>query len=214
MNFTTKLSTAKKFALDLVFPIQCLNCRKKQVWLCKECLKSINISKKKHAHALVTASYHNPILKHAIHVFKYQFIKDLGKPLAELIIHRIKNYESKIMNYALMPVPLHKKRLKWRGFNQAEILANHTAKHFNIPVINNALIRIKHNKPQMQIKNEKTRKQNIIQSFQCIRPDLVKNKNIILIDDVCTTGATLSECRKTLLKSGARNVLSLVLAKT
>lgn len=214
MNLPNKLSTAKNFIFDIIFPIQCLNCNQEETWLCKKCLDAIKVSNKKYCNILITADYNNPILKKAIHVFKYQFIKDLGKPLAKLIINRIKNQDLRIKNYILIPMPLHKKRLKWRGFNQAEILANHIAEYFNLTVINNALAKIKHTKPQMQIKNEKLRKQNIIKAFQCIKPDLIKNKKIILIDDVCTTSATLSECKNILLKSEAKQVLGLVLAKT
>lgn len=219
MNLAKKLSTGinicKNFVLDLLFPIQCIGCGMEGAWLCKKCFKTIKINKKKTSDKIiVTALYHkNPILQKAIHVYKYQFIKELHKPLAHLLIKKIRNYKLEIRNYLLVPVPLHKKRLKFRGFNQVELLANQVAEHFSIPVITDVLIRIKHTKAQMEL-SEKQRVKNIKNCFICAIPKKAKNKNILLIDDVATTGSTLGECKKVLLQAGAKNVLSLVLAKT
>jgi ComF family protein len=136
---------------------------------------------------------------------------DNGLPLPDLVV----------------PIPLHKRRLRWRGFNQSELLANYISENLTpgmeIPVLNDILIRKKHTTPQMQVKKYSERKENIKDAFE-IYPvksaggsaekfKRIKNKNILLVDDVATTGATLNECAKTLKQSGAKKVFALVLAR-
>lgn len=177
--------------LDTVFPVKCLGCGKYNYWLCNNCLKNIN-----------NFSYENKLLKNAIHVFKYKFVKDLAKPLSKLLIKKI-NFD---YNY-IVPVPLHKKRLHWRGFNQSELLA----KQINKNKTKNILVKIKNTKPQAELSGEQ-REQNIQNSFVCIKN--LNNKKILLIDDVKTTGSTLRECKQALIKAGAKKVYYLTLAKT
>ena len=216
MNLTKKLSTAmlkniKNFILDLIFPIKCLGCGYEGAWLCQKCFKSIKIKFTKNSDKIiVVASYHkNPVLQKAIHFYKYKFIQELHNPLSRLLIKRIKNLKLEIKNFLLIPVPLHQKRLKYRGFNQTELLANDLVKHYNIPLISDVLIRVKHTKPQMELK-ETQRKQNIKNCFACVNHKKIASKNILLLDDVATTGSTLRECEKILLQAGAKKVLSLV----
>lgn len=177
--------------LDIIFPIQCLGCKKYGEWLCDQCLISIQ-----------DYSYRNLLLKKAIHAFKYKFVKDLAKPLSKLLLKKI-NFDYDF----IIPVPLHQKRLRWRGFNQSELLA----KEINQNKVLNALVKIKNTKPQMQL-SEKQRKQNIKNTFKCVFD--LKNTKILLIDDIETTGSTLTECKKVLLKAGAKEVYCLTLAKT
>lgn len=115
-------------------------------------------------------------------------------------------------NTVLIPVPLHKKRYLWRGFNQAELLAKEIGKRFNLPVLANVLSRTKNTTPQTQL-NILERKENIQSAFSCLRPELIFRKNILLIDDVCTSGATLEECAKALSCGQPGKIWGLVLAK-
>lgn len=112
----------------------------------------------------------------------------------------------------LIPIPLHKKRENQRGFNQAKLLAENIALYFNLPLLNNALIKTKATPPQADLKGRQ-RRENIKNAFSCLSPDLVQNKTILLIDDVTTTGATLQQAAKVLKQAGARSVWSLVIAK-
>jgi len=188
------MNLAKKIihsSLNLLFPVFCLGCKKQGEWICNNCLNSIS-----------DFSYKNKLLKNAIHVFKYKFVKDLAKPLAKLLEQKI-NFDYDF----IVPVPLHSKRLRWRGFNQAELLA----KQINQSKTINALAKTKNTKPQIMLSQDQ-RKQNIKNSFKCIC-DLT-NKKILLIDDVQTTGSTLEECKKALLQAGAKQVKCLTLAKT
>lgn len=164
-------------------------------------------------------------VKKAVHIFKYRFVKDLSKPLAELMIGQLKNRQI-VKKQApipfgpdiesdkiIIPVPLHAKRLRWRGFNQAELLAKNLSDYFDLPLENSILIRKRNNIPQVEVKDRRERMENIKDAFGCVNTELIKGKTIILIDDVCTTSATLSECAKVLKKSGAREVWGAVVAR-
>lgn len=154
-------------------------------------------------------SYQNPILKEAIHTFKYKGIKDLSLPLAFLLTQKLRrffqkqkknrNYESSL-DWTLVPVPLTNSKRRKRGFNQAEILAQHLAKIFAIPIKTDIIKKVKDTKAQMEIDNRKLRKKNLRNAFSLNQKQAnnLRERKIILVDDVATTGATLNECAKTL----------------
>ena len=158
-------------------------------------------------------------MRKTIHLFKYQPIISLQKPLADLMIKFLKetNFFSEInkKNILLIPIPLHKRKRRQRGFNQSELLAKAVAFHFSLSFHPEILIRIKNNPPQAKINNFIEREKNIKDIFQISISslDLIKNKWIILIDDVYTSGATMQEAAKILKKNGAKKVIGLVLAK-
>lgn len=109
----------------------------------------------------------------------------------------------------IVPVPLHPKRLKHRGFNQALLLA----KAFpQVPLGREAVVRVRHTVPQVELK-PKERRENVKGAFAVPDPALVKGKNVLLLDDVYTTGATVRECAKVLLKAGAGRVDVLTIAR-
>jgi len=205
-----------KNILDLFFPVQCLGCNREKQFLCDSCLDKIPPHKKQSVKNLIIAGdYSYPLLKKAIHQFKYNFVKGLSLPLSQLMIKKIKKYNFDYKNSVLLPVPLHPRRLRWRGFNQAELLAQEIGKNLNIAVANNILIRTKHNLPQVKISDAYQRKQNIQNAF-ILNPRFpvdLKNKIIILVDDVCTTGATLNQCAEVLKPLKPKAIWALVLAK-
>lgn len=169
-------------------------------------------------------SYKNIALKKIIHHYKYNYIEKLGENLAFMLGVIIKNIEKgqvvgglkNIINNDTIyfSVPLHEKRLRERGFDQSKLLLD---KLVNQNLVNKenvgvGLLRIKYTSAQAKIKNENERSKNLTDAFKYCGDDL-KNKNIILIDDVYTTGATLRECAKELKKFGARRVYGAVIAK-
>ena len=113
----------------------------------------------------------------------------------------------------MVPVPLHKKRLNRRGFNQSEILAERFAADYKLEVAKNILIRTKNVKPQADIEDREHRLNNIEGSFACPNQEGLDGRNIILVDDISTTGATLNECAKALAEKGAGKVRALVIAR-
>lgn len=110
----------------------------------------------------------------------------------------------------VLPVPLHKKRLRHRGFNQSALLARHVAKRISIPLITDCLVRVKDTVPQVGL-HAKERKKNIKNAFE-VRNKCIEAKRLMLIDDVFTTGATVRECSKVLKKAGAKDIYVVTLA--
>ncbi|MEA1936750.1 MAG: ComF family protein [Patescibacteria group bacterium] len=263
------VSKFKNFILDLLFPIQCLECGEefenlepKKRWICEKCLKKIETRKEQvcpvcerlseggetHRKCREKTSLDGlwvavdyKIASKAIHKFKFDFIKDISFPLSMIAIKSVLEvqeftdfqdlllanfsqesgedeiYTEKIKNKKaetiLVPVPLHRKRYNWRGFNQAFLLAKYIANKFKLPVYENLIIRKKNTKSQTKIKSVKERRKNIKGAFFCPPNNLVKNKNIIIVDDVCTTLATLDECAIELKKAGAKKVWGLTVAR-
>lgn len=148
-------------------------------------------------------------LREAIHVFKYKPCRYLGKPLSRWMVENI-GFEPGID--IVMPVPLHKKRLRERGFNQALLLAHGISKRYRITLSFDNLARTRHTKPQVELSG-KDRISNVAGAFSLRRPGLLADRNILLIDDVFTTGATLNECSRVLKDAGASRVMALTLAR-
>ena len=218
----------------------CLECGKQEEWLCGNCLSKIKtvdeqlcplceraitpdgricFACKKRSPLdglLVCASYKEKTVSRAVHNFKYRFISDLSVPLGKIMTKKILSSSLPLPDF-LLPVPLHSRRLRWRGFNQAELLAGIISKNLTpgmeIPIPQNVLVRRKYTSSQMKIKNLQQRKRNIENAFLVRDPRSIKGKTIFLIDDVATTGATLFECAKTLKTKGAREVFAIVIAR-
>lgn len=112
----------------------------------------------------------------------------------------------------VIPVPLHANRLKERGFNQSEIISRPIAEKAAVPLYANALIRIKETKPQFSLR-KRDRILNVKNAFIAGCPDTIKGKQVLLVDDIYTTGSTVNECKKCLLNSGAQSVNCAVLSR-
>lgn len=175
---------------------------------------------------IIACVWEDKLLQDLIHKFKYNFIQNLSYPLAQILITKMKawrrrtedNYPKILVDpdLIIVPVPLHKKRLLWRGFNQAELLADKVANYFNWQIRTDIIIRKKHTKSQVKLKRKK-RLQNIKNAFEIkINQDNnlnLKNYNILLVDDILTTGSTMNECARVLKNNGAENVWGMVLAR-
>jgi ComF family protein len=149
-----------------------------------------------------------------IHAFKYPpFLRDLAKPLALSIIAHINLLNKPIYPPDIIcPIPLHKRRLKWRGYNHAEELAKQLGQAFSLPVVADALIKRKHTTPQVSLDREE-RLRNMKGVFEVQNPQAIAAKNILLVDDVYTTGATMEECARVLKRAGATRVFGAVVAR-
>lgn len=215
------LSITKEFIFDLLFPKFCLNCQKEGSYLCQDCFSLIDISEKeyyflKNLNGLFCpASYDNFVVKKLINQFKYQpYIKELAKPITSLIITYLINLDKvkNLQGFILVPIPLHKKKLKIRGFNQAEELAKELSKFLKTPIFEDVLIKIKQTPAQVELKKEE-RLKNIKGSFFCQKPEVAKGRKILLVDDIFTTGSTLEEGSLTLKSAGAKEVWGIVIAR-
>ena len=194
-------------------------------FVCIKCYKPINVFKNEHCHGiedfkinslLYCLDYRNKIVKEIIHQFKYQRLLALQTTFKLILKQSLKSYKTffKKHDYILIPVPLSIQRKRTRGFNQADVIAKLISKILNIPYYPNILIRYKNNSPQANIENQIQRSQNVKNIFKLNSKKLkfLKNKNIILVDDVFTTGSTLNECAKILKQNKVKNILVICLA--
>lgn len=156
-----------------------------------------------------SALAYNGAVVDAVHSFKYCGKVILGRPLGRLLAGTI---NLPLAPQAVIPVPLHKKRLRERGFNQALLLAREVARHLGARVDYTNLKRLKNTAQQVQLKTEE-RRENVKGAFILERPGEVEGRTVLLIDDVYTTGATIMECAKVLKKAGA-SVHAITLART
>jgi ComF family protein len=149
-------------------------------------------------------------VRKSVHELKYRSLKAISPCLAELLADYLK--ENPLPGQALVSVPLHPRRLRERGYNQSALLAVELGKRIGLPVIEDCLIRVKQAQPQVRAVDVDERRRNVADAFVC-RDERVSAKQIILIDDVCTSGATLESCAAALKRSGATSVWGLTLAR-
>jgi ComF family protein len=175
--------------------------------LCGDCLEK----RPYFSYARAVFIYENIILN-AIHHFKYNRNISMGEKLASFMSD-FSFPDIDFTDYSLiMPVPLHVKRLRERSFNQSLVLARALGRKKQIPVNFSLLRRHKFTETQTGM-HKAERKQNIKRAFEVSSKEKIAGKNIILVDDVYTTGATVNECAKTLIKAGARKISVLTLAR-
>ncbi|GAB6888125.1 hypothetical protein JCM13304A_16230 [Desulfothermus okinawensis JCM 13304] len=155
--------------------------------------------------------YYRGVLKEIIKEFKYQGDFSLVDILGDLLCQAYAKGDFEFRPDIIVPVPIHKNRLKLRGFNQSLEISRRLSKVIQVPIEKNTLIRIKDTIPQVGLKKS-ARKKNVRNVF-CVLGD-VRGANLILVDDVYTSGATVSECARVLKGSGAKVIGLLVLART
>lgn len=176
--------------------------------LCHECLTRTPFYNKAGAPYLYEGT-----LMEAIHQFKYSGKTHLAKPLGSHLSAFAAKWLGPVRNPLVMPVPLHPKRLRQRGFNQSLLLARPVAALLDAEIDFLTLRRTKQTQPQTGLKSDERRK-NVRKAFKVIDKGIVKSRTVILVDDVATTGSTLNECARVLKRSGAGEVFCVVLART
>ncbi|AFM25699.1 ComF family protein [Desulfomonile tiedjei] len=152
-------------------------------------------------------------LRQALKNFKYNGQLRLSSALGQLLSEAFFRYYDPAQFDVIVPVPIHRKKLLERGFNQAVILARKLSKNTGIPLDRNSFKKIRDTPAQARL-SKKERQRNLKGSFQVSRLNAIKDKRILLVDDVATTGSTITEASRTLHKAGAAQVSVLVLALT
>ena len=205
--------------IELIEPPYCIKCGKPLIstdyFKSNRGILCSNCKRKKYSFEFSrSVGIYQKVLKECIHLFKYYGEKKLAKPLGKLMInYLLKNNEFKKKIDLIIPVPLHKNDLKKRGFNQSVLLGRVIGDYFSIPVEKRVLIKKKLTPFQVNL-SKKEREKNIIKAFVVERPEEVKYKNILILDDIFTTGSTVEECAKELIKAQAKNIFVLTLARS
>ncbi len=212
----------KDLLLDALFPPFCLGCHKEGGYLCQDCKAAMEVLNnhtvyygKNLSDLYFALPRQNYLINNLIKKFKHEpFVKELGKALSSLIIEHFNLLDNKpdFGGFLLIPVPLEKRRLKWRGFNQAEEIGKELAVSLKIPLISDALIKIKETIPQTELSDE-ARKENVKNSFVCQKPKIIKGREILLIDDFFATGSTMEECARILKEAGAEKIVGVAVAR-
>jgi|688.fasta_scaffold656559_1 competence protein ComFC len=215
------MSKIIKILLDIILPTYCISCKERGDLICDKCLSCLKTTKIQQENDIFSCfDYQNESIKKLIWDLKYhkQFNigKKLGKILYEELLEEISELESytKGQRILVIPVPLFKKRQIERGYNQSEIIAKEFANmNTNIFELRNDLIlKILNTEQQAKILDKSKRLQNIKNAFYLQKSEIIKNRTIITIDDVTTTGGTLIEIKKILKKAKAKKVLCFTVA--
>lgn len=207
--------------LNIIFPVNCISCNRPGQELCVTCLRSFPINQNRTESWLFAIfEYRNPAVKKSIWFLKYKNKKRLAKTFAELLYEKIVRELStsdhqEFHQPLLIPIPISAKRRRERGYNQTELLCQEIIKLDKERILNiekSVLIKPKETAHQALTLNKQERLQNIIGTFSLKNREKIKDRNIILIDDVTTTGATLEEAKKLLQKFEAKKVIAFTIA--
>ncbi len=230
----------KEFLIETLFPSRCLICKialpdeLKIQASCDPCLDKIALhqtlfciscgarlaDEKRVCHKdtplrlAAVGRYNDDRLQSLITQLKYQRRTIAAETLSALMSRYLAELTFDWSGYAVVPIPLHPRRERERGFNQTQLLAEHFAEQLHLPLLAGALTKIKFTRPQAETKSLQERRSNLRGSFHVPQPVEVANKKIVLIDDVSTSGTTLIEAAITLKKAGAKNIIGFVMAKT
>ncbi len=231
------------FLRDLFFPKFCLGCGYLGVYVCPSCQKQLrpinqdvclycnkpslfglthlNCTSKFNIDGLLTIYHYNPILKKIIKNIKYRLATEIWQEFCQAIepgvIMKLGFYNKLSSTFFIQPIPLTKNKYNERGFNQAQLICDYFSRFIHYPIVD-LLIKKQETFSQAQIKNKKDRYLNMKGVFDInkkgrdVRPG-VSNKNIILIDDVVTSGSTVKEAARILKKAGVKKIYVLALAK-
>ena len=162
---------------------------------------------------LRTIALYQTTLQQAIHLFKFEKKKAFARHLIQLMNTHIPS-DCSIAGYDfVLPIPIHKKRLRERGFNQATLLADGIAKVEGVPVLTDVLVRKRHTVAQSSL-DSAARQQNIVGAFEVQNPNIISGKRLLVIDDVFTTGATIGEAVSELWTADPAEIDVLTLART
>ena len=233
VNVLPQLTKLKGIALNLLFPQWCVGCGKEGDFICSPCRRSLPrimpplcprcgrpqssgilcpgcVSWQAEIDGIRSPFRFDGVMRQAIYQLKYRNLRALAVPLAKLLQDYLTT--SHVPGEALVPVPLHQKRLRQRGYNQSCLLAQELGKLINLPVVDDCLIRRRHAPPQARTSTVDERRSNVADAFTC-RNHRLRDKQVLLVDDVSTSGATLDACATALKAAGASSVWGLVLAR-
>ncbi len=208
--------------LDLLFPKICLGCSQLGKYLCLECRSDL-IDPVQHSVPGLDGCWslgeYEGIIEQAIHLLKYQWVTQMAPELAELIWLAwqqrppdfIQQLQLNPEEWSIVPVPIHSSRLSWRGFNQSELLAKNLGKLLKVP-LNTDLKKERSTSSQVGL-SASERHNNLTNAFKYYKTQQV-TPNVLLVDDVWTTGSTLTECATVLKEQGVLQIWAVTIANS
>ncbi|HET6478244.1 MAG TPA: ComF family protein [Dehalococcoidales bacterium] len=228
-----QLVRLKGAALDFIFPPYCVGCGREGAFICPVCRQSLPriippvcprcgrphssgvfcpdcIRWQADIDGIRSPFRFEGVMREAIHQLKYQNLRALAAPLARMLQEYL--IASPLDIDVLVPVPLHRKRLRERGYNQTSLLAKELGKLINTPVVDDVLVRQRHTPPQARTATIEERTHNIADAFAC-RGNGLRGRRVLLLDDVATSGTTLDACATVLKANGVDSVWGLVMAR-
>lgn len=232
VSFSYQLYKILWKSLDQVFPPECSGCHRKGYRWCPECQAKVEIigsrvcpicgnpqnqttkcnnckqSEPPYRGLRSWAIFKSP-LREALHQLKYRKNLGLGESLAEPLVGILSDLKWQID--LVVPVPLSKARLKERGYNQAALLARPVSMALSLPYSDSGLLRIKESRSQVGLSID-DRKRNVEDVFSSVSK-VVANRQVLIVDDVTTTGATIEACARAVIASGASKVYGITLAR-
>ena len=223
----------QEMVINFLFPSHCIGCGKIGTFLCESCYQKLprisspicNKCGKPESTATLCPTcwgwqsqvdgIRSPfrfegVIRQAIHELKYHNLKAIAERVAELIFNYLQT--NPVPGEVLVPVPLHKNRLRQRGYNQSGLIVNELSKLTALPVVEGCLLRVKDSLPQAKTETVNDRRRNVANAFTCMDQRL-SGKYVLLVDDVCTSGATLEGCAAALKSAGVLSVWGLTLAR-
>ena len=217
--------------LDFVYPPSCILCGERienDIPICPSCWEGFLEARALGVHRgggdfshltgqlyfdrVITGWTYTPEMELLIHRVKYERGRRLGvllgRALGEVLWEFFEGWQEGVM----VPVPLHGVRRRERGYNQSELLCRGLARTISVPILSKLLVRRRNTRSQTRL-NAQERQENVGGAFSVHRPESVRGKNVLLVDDVCTTGATMSSCAAVLKEAGARQIVGVALAR-
>ena len=233
MNVLPRVRMLGEVALDFLFPKSCLGCGREGQFICYKCHRSLPrvippvcprcgksqagdavcpscVTWKSHIDGIRSPFRFEGVMRQAVHELKYRNLRALAAPLAGLMSDYLTSQQ--VPGDLLIPVPLHPKRLRERGYNQSELLAREMGKLVSLPVARDTVIRTRGTPPQARTLSLEDRRRNVAGAFSC-RGDALRDTRVVLIDDVATSAATLDACAGAIKAAGAASVWGLTLAR-
>lgn len=215
-----KIRKVIEHALDMLFPVACFRCGKAGIYVCEECIARIPLGTDMRSKNIYSVfSYKDPTMKRLLWSLKYRGNRHAarlcGRVMYDAFLEEFRDQAlfHDFKNPRVVPIPLSAKRKRERGFNQAELIAREcAARDDSWELTADVLYKIKDTLSQTACPSKIARMRNVSGSFAIRNAEKVKNKNIILIDDIYTTGATFAEAKRVLRSAGARVILCLTVA--
>lgn len=217
-NIIKIIKHALEIVLGLIYPNSCIFCTdivekgSEKDYICRRCSEELEFCVNGENENLASVFEYKGRTRDMIHRFKFGFHPEYAPKIADIMLCRLNSFDFSTYDF-IVPVPMHPEKQRKRGYNQAELVAENVGKGTGVENCRNMLIRVKKTVPQIKL-DRNGRAENVKNAFAVREKGFFKEKKIILIDDIYTTGSTAEECIRTLKEDGAEEVFVISVCKT